>query len=79
MNIRPKENHIQKFRRIHPRSTKGLSDEEVQILGDEITKIHDDETSRKFQDVFSDPSGQRYMIVNDGKEEVAIPLIKGGV
>jgi hypothetical protein len=66
------------FRKTHPKATKGLSDEEVVQLGDSITAIHNDDTPRKFKDVFTDETGQRYVITNDGKEDVAIPLLKSG-
>ncbi len=67
---------VEKFRKIHPKATKGLSDDEVIELGDAITAIHEDKTPRKFQDVFCDENGQRYLIVNDGKEEIVIPIFK---
>ncbi|PIF04542.1 MAG: hypothetical protein CSA86_01795 [Arcobacter sp.] len=67
---------IEKFRKIHPLATKGLSDEEVVQLGDAITSIHDDETPRKFKDVFTDENGKRYVIVNDGTKDVAIALMQ---
>ena len=70
------ESNIEKFRRLHPRATKNLSDKEVQVLGDSITKIDNDDTPRKFKDVFQDDKGQRYMIVQDGKNESAVPLFE---
>lgn len=66
------------FRKIHPKATNGLSDEDVIQLGDSITSIHNDKTPRKFKDVFSDETGQRYLITNDGKEDVAMPIFKSG-
>lgn len=66
------------FRKTHPKATKGLTDDEVVQLGDSITAIHNDKTPRKFKDVFSDETGQRYLITNDGKEDVAMPIFKSG-
>lgn len=71
-----KEDNISKFKRLHPKATANLSDDEIQMLGDQITKIHTDNTAREFSDVFSDPSGQRYMLVQDGESQTAIPLLK---
>lgn len=75
---RDMKEQIALFRQMHPKATKGLSDDEVVQLGDSITAIHNDKTPRKFKDVFSDETGQRYLITNDGKEDVAMPIFKSG-
>jgi len=71
-----KENSIEKFKRLHPLTTKGMSDEDIVTLGDKITNIHTDNTPRKFNDVFSTPDGEKYMIVDEDGKQSAIPLMK---
>lgn len=75
INIEDKR-HIEAFKKIHPKTSRGMSDEEIEELGNKIDNIHNDETSRQFKDVFSDPDGNKFMIVKDGANEMAIPLMK---
>lgn len=79
LNVEAKDKrHIELFKQVHPKTSKGMSDEEIEVLGDEIDAIHNDETSRKFKDVFSDPQGNKFMIVTEGEKEMAIPLMQLG-
>ena len=70
--------HVDTFRSIHPKATTNLTDEEVVALGDAITQIHSDKSPRTFKDVFTDENGQRFVIVNDGEKDKAIPILKSG-
>ncbi len=72
------KSQIDKFRQMHPKATKDLSDDEVAQLGNAISDIQDDDTKRTFKDVFTDESGQRFVIVDDDGEDIAIPLLKSG-
>ncbi len=57
---------VSAFRKIHPKTTAGLTDDEVYQLGDNINKLHTDKTPMKFKESFTADNGDRIGIFYDG-------------
>jgi hypothetical protein len=64
--LNDKKAKISGFRKVHPKTTAGLTDDEVYQLGDNINKIHTDETPMKFKESFTADNGDRIGIFYDG-------------
>jgi len=54
------------FRKLHPKTTKDLTDEEVYQLGDTLNKLHTDATKRKVIDVYTAEDGNKIAVTWDG-------------
>jgi len=54
------------FKKIHPKTTANLTDEEIYLLGDKINSMHNDKTPMKFKDSFTDEDGNKIGVFYDG-------------
>jgi hypothetical protein len=62
-----KQAMVSGFRKLHPKTTEGLSDAEIFQLGEMINQIHTDNTSASFMDAFTAENGDRMAIFTTGK------------
>ena len=58
---------ISAFRKMHPKTTADLTDDEIYQLGDSINKIDSDASAMKFKDSFVAENGHRIGIFSTGK------------
>lgn len=64
-----KQANISAYKKLHPKTTAGLNDEEIYALGSKITAIHNDNTKMKFNDSYTDPDGNRMGVFTTGKKD----------
>jgi hypothetical protein len=62
-----KQAMVSGFRKLHPKTTEGLSDAEIFQLGEMINQIHTDNTSARFLDAFTAENDDRMAIFTTGK------------
>lgn len=60
---------ISGMRKLHPKTTAGLSDDEVYILANKINDVHEDPTNRKMTDIFTAENGDRVGVYDTGKTD----------
>lgn len=65
------------FKKIHPKTTANLTDEEIYLLGDKINSMHNDKTPMKFKDSYTDDKGNKIAMFYDGSvDEKNNPIYK---
>ena len=62
-----KQSIISGMRKMHPKTTKDLKDEEIYVLANKINDVHEDPTNRKMTDVFTAANGDRVGVYDTGK------------
>ncbi|MCK5111057.1 MAG: hypothetical protein KAQ94_06005 [Arcobacteraceae bacterium] len=59
---------ISGMKKLHPKTTKDLSDDEVFVLANKINDVHEDKTKRKMVDVFTAKNGDRVGVYDTGTD-----------
>lgn len=54
------------FKKLHPKVTEGMTDDEIYLLGNELNKLHLDKTKSKVIDVFTGEDGNKIAVTWDG-------------
>lgn len=68
--VKDKAAKVSAFRKKHPKTTEGLTDDEVYQMGDKITQLHTNGTKKmKFVESFTAANGDRIGVFFDGSTD----------
>ncbi len=74
-----KKDMVSGFKKLHPKTTNGLSDDEIYAMGDRINKVHTDPTKAKFVNAYTAENGDRVMVTFNGNDKDGNPIYKNVV